>query len=152
MDEHGAAHPSTGRSQIKAHEDRIVFVIELDNTSDLVVENVYLPDLGDIRPAPTGRLEAFMAPGLASGRTKMCSGGIIGMGERVEDRLSMLVLLANLSSHPESVPINLWNEVKGVPVNDTAERPEPIALVRLVATARIMTPKAWCGCPLDGSI
>jgi biotin synthase len=73
---------------------------------------------------------------------KVCCGGIIGMGEEVEDRLGMLVLLANLPSHPESVPINLWNEVKGVPVNDTAERPDPIALVRLVAVARIMMPKS----------
>ena len=46
----------------------------------------------------------------------------------------MLLLLANLPSHPESVPINLWNEVKGVPVNDTAERPDPISLVRMIAT------------------
>ncbi|WFU71235.1 biotin synthase BioB [Bradyrhizobium sp. CB2312] len=72
---------------------------------------------------------------------KVCCGGIIGMGERAEDRLGMLVLLANLPNHPESVPINLWNKVNGVPVNDTAERPDPIALVRLVATARIMMPK-----------
>jgi len=73
---------------------------------------------------------------------KVCCGGIVGMGERVEDRIGMLVLLANLPSHPESVPINLWNEVKGVPVNDTAERPDPIALVRLIAVARIMMPKS----------
>ncbi|MGY4363093.1 biotin synthase [Bradyrhizobium sp. i1.3.1] len=73
---------------------------------------------------------------------KVCCGGIVGMGERLEDRLAMLVLLANLPSHPESVPINLWNEVKGVPVHDTAERPDPIALVRLVATTRIMMPKS----------
>jgi biotin synthase len=73
---------------------------------------------------------------------KVCCGGIIGMGEHVEDRLGMLVLLANLPSHPESVPINLWNEVKGVPVNDTAERPDPIALVRLIAVARIMMPNS----------
>ncbi|MCK1744458.1 biotin synthase BioB [Bradyrhizobium sp. 139] len=73
---------------------------------------------------------------------KVCCGGIIGMGEHVDDRLGMLVLLANLPRQPESVPINLWNEVKGVPVNETAERPDPIALVRLVATARIMMPKS----------
>src|ERR1700748_2687187 len=73
---------------------------------------------------------------------KVCCGGIIGMGERVADRLGMLVLLANLPAHPESVPINLWNEVKGVPVNDTAERPDAIALARLVAVARIMMPKS----------
>jgi biotin synthase len=73
---------------------------------------------------------------------KVCCGGIIGMGEEVDDRLGMLVLLANLPSHPESVPINLWNEVKGVPVNDTAERPDAIALARLVAVARILMPKS----------
>jgi biotin synthase len=73
---------------------------------------------------------------------KVCCGGIIGMGEHVEDRLGMLVLLANLPSHPESVPINLWNEVRGVPVNDTAERPDPLALARLIAVARIMMPKS----------
>jgi len=73
---------------------------------------------------------------------KVCCGGIIGMGEQVEDRLGMLVLLANMPTHPESVPINLWNEVKGVPVNDTAERPDPIALVRMIAVARILMPKS----------
>ncbi len=73
---------------------------------------------------------------------KVCCGGIIGMGEAVDDRLGMLVLLANLPVHPESVPVNLWNEVKGVPVNDTAERPDAIALARLVAVARIMMPQS----------
>jgi biotin synthase len=73
---------------------------------------------------------------------KVCCGGIIGMGEQVEDRLGMLMLLANLPHHPDSVPINMWNEVKGVPVNDTAERPDPIALVRMIAVARIMMPKS----------
>lgn len=73
---------------------------------------------------------------------KVCCGGIIGMGEQVEDRIGMLVLLANLPSHPESVPINLWNEVKGVPVNNTAAQPDPIALVRMIAIARIMMPKS----------
>src|SRR5260370_37526505 len=67
---------------------------------------------------------------------------MVGMGEQVGDRLGMLMLLASLTVHPESVPINMWNEVKGVPVNDTAERPDPIALVRLIAAARIMMPKS----------
>jgi biotin synthase len=71
---------------------------------------------------------------------KVCCGGIVGMGEQVEDRLGMMVLLANLPTHPESVPINLWNEVKGVPVNATADRPDPISLARLVAVARILMP------------
>jgi biotin synthase len=73
---------------------------------------------------------------------KVCCGGIIGMGEQVEDRLGMLMLLANMPAHPESVPINMWNEVKGVPVNKTADRPDPIALVRMIAVARIMMPKS----------
>lgn len=73
---------------------------------------------------------------------KICSGGIVGMGEGIEDRIGMLLLLANLPVHPESVPINLWNEVKGVPVSATAMRPDPIATARLVATARIMMPNS----------
>jgi len=73
---------------------------------------------------------------------KVCCGGIVGMGEQVDDRLGMLVLLANLPSHPDSVPINLWNEVDGVPVKSTAERPDSIALVRLIALARLMMPKS----------
>src|SRR5580692_5012783 len=73
---------------------------------------------------------------------KVCCGGIVGMGEQVEDRLGMMVLLANLPTHPESVPINLWNEVKGVPVNDTADRPDPISLARLVAVTRILMPRS----------
>ncbi|MCK1564283.1 biotin synthase BioB [Bradyrhizobium sp. 173] len=72
----------------------------------------------------------------------VCSGGIIGMGEGIEDRIGMLVLLANLPVHPGSVPINLWNEVKGVPVADTAARPDPIDVARLVALARILMPRA----------
>ncbi|WFU14593.1 DUF6259 domain-containing protein [Bradyrhizobium sp. CB3481] len=70
VDEHGATHPIAVRTQITAHEDRIVFGIELDNTSDLVVENVYFPQLGDIRPAPSGRLEAFTYSTIGFGRTR----------------------------------------------------------------------------------
>ena len=73
---------------------------------------------------------------------KVCCGGIVGMGEQVEDRLGMLMLLANLAEHPESVPINLWNEVKGVPVNTTANAPDAIDMVRMIAVARIMMPKS----------
>jgi biotin synthase len=73
---------------------------------------------------------------------KVCCGGIVGMGEQVDDRLGMMMLLANLPSHPESVPVNMWNAVEGVPVNETAERPDPISLVRLIAVARIMMPRS----------
>ncbi|MCP3396942.1 biotin synthase BioB [Bradyrhizobium sp. CCGB20] len=73
---------------------------------------------------------------------KICCGGIVGMGKRAEDRLELLVLLANLPKPPEGLLINLWNEVKRVPVIGSAEAPDPIALVRLIATARIMMPKS----------
>jgi biotin synthase len=67
----------------------------------------------------------------ATSASRSVVGGIIGMGESVDDRLGMLVPARQyFEPHPESVPINLWNEVKGVPVNDTAERPDPIAQVR----------------------
>lgn len=72
----------------------------------------------------------------------VCCGGILGMGEAVEDRLGLLLALANLDTHPESVPLNLWNEVAGTPVAATADRPDPIGFVRLVALARILMPKS----------
>ena len=82
-----------------------------------------------------------LARARASGM-KLCCGGIVGMGEQVADRLGMLVLLANLDEPPESVPLNLWNEVAGVPVAERAERPDAIAFARLVACARIMMPNS----------
>ncbi|WP_372085070.1 biotin synthase BioB [Tistrella mobilis] len=71
---------------------------------------------------------------------RVCCGGIVGMGEAEEDRIAMLVTLATLPAHPDSVPINLWNEIKGVPVQDMAQPVDPFALVRLVALARILMP------------
>ena len=70
----------------------------------------------------------------------VCSGGIIGMGESVDDRCSMLIELASLDPHPESVPINALVRVEGTPL--AAMPPiDPLELVRLIATARIMMPK-----------
>jgi len=71
----------------------------------------------------------------------VCSGGIIGMGESIDDRCSMLVTLANQPAHPESVPINALVPVKGTPL---ANQPpvNPIELVRMIATARILMPTA----------
>ncbi|BCP55300.1 biotin synthase [Kaistia sp. 32K] len=74
------------------------------------------------------------------GGIKVCSGGIVGMGETIDDRIGMLVILAGLERHPESVPLNMWNEIKGTPVLDKGEPVEPIAFVRLVALARILMP------------
>ena len=71
----------------------------------------------------------------------ICSGGIIGMGESLKDRARMLEILANLDPQPESVPINALVPVKGTPMGDL-EPVDPLELVRMVATARIMMPKA----------
>ena len=71
----------------------------------------------------------------------ICSGGIIGMGETVKDRARMLEILANLNPHPESVPINALVAVPGTPL-ENAKSVEPIELARMVATARIVMPKA----------
>jgi biotin synthase len=70
---------------------------------------------------------------------QLCCGGIIGMGESLEDRAGLLITLANLDPHPESVPINALVPVPGTPLG---ERPpiDPLDLVRMVAAARIMMP------------
>ncbi|WP_245869682.1 biotin synthase BioB, partial [Vibrio fujianensis] len=70
---------------------------------------------------------------------KICSGGIIGMGESSHDRAGLLVELANLPTQPESVPINMLVKVPGTPL-ETAEDVEPFDFVRLIAAARIMMP------------
>ncbi|TKT80315.1 biotin synthase BioB [Aquamicrobium sp. LC103] len=69
----------------------------------------------------------------------LCCGGIIGMGETVRDRASMLRVLAAMEPHPESVPINALVPVEGTPL---AGRPriDPLELVRMVATARLVMP------------
>lgn len=69
----------------------------------------------------------------------VCCGGIVGMGETVDDRLKMLVTLANLDPAPESVPINQLVPSEGTPLAG-AEPVDPFELVRLVAVARIMMP------------
>ena len=69
----------------------------------------------------------------------VCSGGIIGMGESVEDRAGMLVALASLNPQPESVPINALVAVEGTPMED--EKPVEIwEMIRMVATTRIVMP------------
>ncbi len=71
----------------------------------------------------------------------MCCGGIIGMGEGLEDRAGLLQVLANLNPHPESVPINALVAVEGTPLEDQPPV-DPLELVRMVATARILMPHA----------
>jgi len=72
---------------------------------------------------------------------QICSGGIIGMGESAEDRARLLQTLANLDPHPESVPINTLVAVAGTPLEDQPPI-DPLDLVRMVATARLLMPEA----------
>ncbi|MBD1565558.1 biotin synthase BioB [Vibrio sp. SA48] len=72
---------------------------------------------------------------------KICSGGIIGMGESANDRAGLLVELANLPTQPESVPINMLVKVKGTPL-EQAEDVEAFDFIRLIAVARIMMPQS----------
>ncbi|MBD1575441.1 biotin synthase BioB [Vibrio sp. S11_S32] len=72
---------------------------------------------------------------------KICSGGIIGMGESVSDRAGLLVELANLPTQPESVPINMLVKVKGTPM-ENVDDVEPFDFIRLIAIARIMMPQS----------
>jgi biotin synthase len=85
------------------------------------------------------RLETLRA--VARAGISVCCGGIIGMGETVDDRLMMLVELANLEVPPESVPINCLMPAKGTPLQ-MAPPVDSIEIVRLIAVARIAFPNA----------
>jgi biotin synthase len=80
-------------------------------------------------------LQAARSAGLT-----LCCGGIIGMGESIEDRLALLAELASLNPQPESVPINLLIPVEGTPLEE-APPVDPLELVRMIAIARILMPK-----------
>jgi biotin synthase len=73
---------------------------------------------------------------------KVCAGGIVGMGEEAEDRVDMLVALANLPQHPESVPINMLIAIPGTPLAGT-EKIDAISFVRTIALARILMPRSY---------
>jgi biotin synthase len=72
---------------------------------------------------------------------KVCSGGIVGMGETRLQRAGLIAQLANMEPYPESVPINHLVQVPGTPLYGT-ERLDPIEFVRTIAVARITMPKA----------
>lgn len=72
----------------------------------------------------------------------VCSGGIVGMGETADDRIDMLRTLAALEEPPQSVPINMLMPMKGTPMADMAPL-DPIEMVRTIATARILMPRAY---------
>ena len=69
----------------------------------------------------------------------VCCGGIVGMGETLDDRVGMIATLASLPAHPESVPINMLVQVKGTPLADHPKL-DPLDFVRTIAVARITMP------------
>ncbi|AKG23813.1 biotin synthase BioB [Calothrix sp. 336/3] len=71
----------------------------------------------------------------------VCSGGILGLGETVADRIAMLQTLASLQPHPDSVPINILSQVEGTPLENQPDVPV-WDVVRAIATARIIMPAA----------
>lgn len=73
---------------------------------------------------------------------KVCSGGIVGMGEKAKDRYGLLMQLANLPKHPESVPINMLVKVKGTPLENVDDL-DHFEFIRTIAVARIMMPKSY---------
>ncbi|WP_240336759.1 biotin synthase BioB [Tropicibacter sp. Alg240-R139] len=72
---------------------------------------------------------------------KVCAGGIVGMGEQQMDRIDMLVSLATLEEHPDSVPVNMLIPIADTPLADV-EKLDPIEFVRTCALARILMPKS----------
>jgi biotin synthase len=74
-------------------------------------------------------------------KISVCSGGIIGMGEKDQDRIGMLLTLSTLPEHPESVPVNALVPVEGTPL-ENQPRVSIWEMVRMIATARIIMPKA----------
>lgn len=71
----------------------------------------------------------------------VCCGGIVGMGESQADRVKLLIQLANMPKHPESVPINMLVQVEGTPLHGT-DMLDPLVFVRTIAVARIMMPQS----------
>jgi biotin synthase len=74
---------------------------------------------------------------------KVCSGGIIGLGESQGDRAQLLRTFANLAEHPHSVPINLLVPIEGTPLADMRGRTDPFDFIRVIATARILMPQSY---------
>lgn len=73
---------------------------------------------------------------------KVCAGGIVGMGEEQTDRAGLLIELANLPRHPESVPINMLVKVPGTPMADLGPL-DPFEFIRTIAVARLMMPQSY---------
>ena len=72
----------------------------------------------------------------------VCCGGIVGLGESMDDRVSLISQLANMEKPPESVPINLLTQVEGTPLNNI-EKLDHFDFIRTIAVARITMPKSF---------
>jgi biotin synthase len=96
---------------------------------------------GDIITTRTYKDRLETLENVRQAKISVCSGGIIGMGEHEEDRIGMLHTLATLPQHPESVPVNALVPVEGTPLEDQP-RVSIWEMVRMIATARVIMPKA----------
>lgn len=104
----------------------------LDTSEDFYKDIITTRNYGD-------RLETL--DNVREAKISVCSGGIIGMGEKEIDRVGMLHTLVNLPEHPESVPVNALVPVEGTPLEDQP-RVSVWEMIRMIATARIIMPKA----------
>ena len=96
---------------------------------------------GDIISTRTYKDRLDTLENVRQAKISVCSGGIIGLGESMEDRIGMLHTLASLPEHPESVPVNALVPVEGTPLEEQP-RVSVWEMVRMIATARIIMPKA----------
>lgn len=104
----------------------------LDTGEDFYEEIISTRNYGD-------RLQTI--ENVANADISVCSGGIIGLGESEADRVAMLHTLATMNKHPESVPVNALVPVKGTPLENN-KRVSVWEMIRMIATARIIMPKA----------
>ena len=104
----------------------------LDTSEDFYKDIITTRNYGD-------RLDTL--ENVREAKISVCSGGIIGMGEKEIDRIGMLYTLVNLPEHPESVPVNALVPVEGTPLEDQP-RVSVWEMLRMIATARIIMPKA----------
>lgn len=96
---------------------------------------------GDIITTRTYQDRIETLENVRQAKISVCSGGIIGMGEKVDDRIGMLHTLATLPEHPESVPVNALVPVEGTPLEDQP-KVSIWEMIRMIATARIIMPRA----------
>jgi len=96
---------------------------------------------GDIITTRTYQDRLNTLGNVRSAGMKVCAGCIVGMGEGEQDRIGLLIQLANMPEHPESVPINMLVKVEGTPLENLDDL-DPFDFIRTVAVARILMPKS----------